>query len=95
MHYIEGRGGLIAQIDFSNNDQVIDRLITDESWKTANHHGFIKETVKMSNCLPWSEIYNAGRFDHDWEQLDFDASAWNNAEVIGAYGMNPWKNTYS
>ncbi len=91
MHYIEGRGGLIAQIDFSNNGQVIDRMITDEGWKTANHSGFIKETVKMSNCLPWSEIYNAGLFDNDWEQLDFDASAWNNAGVIGSYGMNPWK----
>lgn len=92
MHYIEGRGGLIAQIDFYQNNQVIDQILTDESWKTSNHDGFIKESVKMSNCLSWAEIYHAELFDSNWEQLHFDDSSWHNAEIIGAYGMSPWKN---
>lgn len=91
MHYIEGRGGLIGQIDFNHNGQVIDRLITDANWKTAKHEGFIKESVKMSNCLSFSEIYHAGLFYNDWEQLGFDDSTWDNAEIIGSYGMSPWE----
>jgi alpha-L-rhamnosidase len=91
MHYIEGRGGLIAQIDFYNKGQVVGQLLTNERWKTANHDGFIKESVKMSNCLSWAEIYNANRFDRDWEQLSFDDSEWNNSEIIGPYGISPWK----
>nr|WP_263327664.1 glycoside hydrolase family 78 protein [Neobacillus sp. Marseille-Q6967] len=95
MQYIEGRAGLLAQIDFYNNGQIIDQLISDNTWKTANHHGFIKESVKMGNCLSWSEIYNAGVFSDDWEQLDFDDSSWQKAEIIGSYGMNPWKTLIS
>ncbi|MEH7118811.1 family 78 glycoside hydrolase catalytic domain [Neobacillus vireti] len=91
MQYIEGRGGLLAQIDFYRKGDVVDQLITDENWKTANHDGFIKESIKMSNCLSWSEIYNAGLFYGDWEQLDFDDSSWVNAELIGAFGTEPWK----
>jgi alpha-L-rhamnosidase len=90
MHYIEGRGGLIAQVDFINKGQVTDQLLTDDNWKSANHEGFIKESVKMSNCLSWSEIYNAGLFDNDWEKLGFDDSKWVNAEIIGPNGMSPW-----
>ncbi|MEH7096296.1 family 78 glycoside hydrolase catalytic domain [Neobacillus vireti] len=91
MHYIEGRGGLLAQIDFYNKGQVVGQLLTDERWKTANHEGFIKESVKMSNCLSWAEIYNANLFDSDWEQLFFDDSGWDVAEIIGPFGVSPWK----
>ncbi|MEH7084116.1 family 78 glycoside hydrolase catalytic domain [Neobacillus drentensis] len=90
MSYIEGRGGLLAQIDFYNNGEVIGNLLTNEKWKTANHNGFIKESVKMSNCLSWAEIYDANRFDRDWEQLSFDDSEWANAEIVGPYGISPW-----
>lgn len=90
MGYVEGRGGLIAQIDFCNKGQVIDRLITNDNWKTSTHDGFIKETVKMSNCLPWSEIYNAGLFSDDWGEINFDDTLWSQAKAIGTYGMNPW-----
>jgi alpha-L-rhamnosidase len=95
MHYIEGRGGLLAQIDFYQNNQVIDQILTDENWKTANHDGFIKETVKMSNCLSWAEIYNAELFEYKWEQLNFDDSSWSNVEIIGDYGMAPWNTLVS
>ncbi|NWQ41703.1 family 78 glycoside hydrolase catalytic domain [Bacillus sp. EB106-08-02-XG196] len=91
MHYIEGRGGLIAQIDFYQDGQVVDHLLTDDRWKTAVHDGFKKESVKMSNCLSWSEIYDAGLFYTDWNQLNFDDSTWNHAEIIGLYGTDPWK----
>jgi alpha-L-rhamnosidase len=91
MHYIEGRGGLIAQIDFYQDGQVVDHLLTDDCWKAAIHDGFKKESVKMSNCLSWSEIYDAGLFYPDWNQLNFDDSTWDDAEIIGLYRTNPWK----
>lgn len=90
MQYIEGRGGLIAQVDFFHNENFSYHIGTDNKWKTAQHKGFIQETVKMSNCLTWSEIYDAGLFYDNWEQLDFDDSTWNDAEVIGTHGMGPW-----
>jgi alpha-L-rhamnosidase len=91
MHYIEGRGGLIAQVDFYQDGQVVDQLLTDDHWRTAIHDSFKKESVKMSNCLPWSEIYDAGLFYTDWNQLNFDDSTWDHAEIIGLFGINPWK----
>ncbi|MEH7414883.1 family 78 glycoside hydrolase catalytic domain [Neobacillus drentensis] len=91
MQYIEGRGGLIAQIDFYHQGQLSGQLLTDDRWKTVNHDGFIKQSVKMSNCLSWAEIYNANRFDSNWGKLSFDDSAWTDAEIIGPYEAGPWK----
>ncbi|MEH7155824.1 family 78 glycoside hydrolase catalytic domain [Neobacillus drentensis] len=91
MHYIEGRGGLLAQIDFYNQGEVIGQLLTNEKWKTAIHDGFIKESVKMSNCLSWAEVYDANLFNGEWEQLSFDDTEWANAEIIGPYGIEPWR----
>jgi alpha-L-rhamnosidase len=91
MHYIEGRGGLIAQLDFYHKGHLVEQLITDEQWKTTNHDGFIKETVKMSNCLSWSEIYDARFFSNEWTQLKYDDSTWNPSIVLGPNGIDPWK----
>jgi alpha-L-rhamnosidase len=92
MQYIEGRGGLIAQLEFYHQGQIIGHLLTDERWKTATHDGFIKQSVKMSNCLSWAEIFNANLFDYDWVHLSFDDSGWADAEIIGPHGIIPWKN---
>ncbi|UHA59992.1 family 78 glycoside hydrolase catalytic domain [Metabacillus litoralis] len=92
MHYVEGRAGLLSQIDFYNEGQLVNQLITDDNWKTINHDGFVKETVKMSNCLSWSEIFDANFFPDKWETLGFNDHSWNRAEVIGAHGLSPWGN---
>lgn len=46
--YIEGRGGLLAQLDFYRNEQLSGSLCTDDEWRTAPHVGYKKESVRIS-----------------------------------------------
>lgn len=90
MQYIEGKGGVIAQCDLYKNGDLIKQICTDKSWKTANHLGFKKESTRMSNCLPWSEIYDANLFDGSWKEVGFDDRRWNYARLLGRQGIEPW-----
>ena len=89
--YIEGRGGLIAQLDFYKNGEIIDSLCTDKSWKNKLHSGYIRSSVRISCQQAWAEIYDARKFDERWVEVDFDDSSWNNSIEIGSYGMKPWE----
>lgn len=92
MQYIEGKGGVIAQCDFYQDDAVIHQVVTNDSWKTAVHAGFKKESIRMSNCLPWSEIYDAAMFDERWKETEYEDNSWDHATVLGGHGINPWGN---
>ncbi|MCL2832957.1 MAG: alpha-L-rhamnosidase N-terminal domain-containing protein [Treponema sp.] len=88
--YIEGRGGLLAQLDFYNNGKISASIGTDSSWKTAIHSGY-KKTAPMVNIrLSWGEVYDANLFDKNWICTDFTDSSWDSAAVIGETGMEPW-----
>lgn len=88
--YIEGRGGLIAQVDFIEDGEIITSLCTDNAWKVCRHYSYRKSAVRISNCLSWTEIFDAQEFDSDWTLVDYDDSDWDNAISIGFYGMKPW-----
>jgi len=95
--YVNGRRvgsgpvrGLIAQLDFYKNGEIIDSLCTDKSWKNKLHSGYIRSSVRISCQQAWAEIYDARKFDERWVEVDFDDSSWNNSIEIGSYGMKPW-----
>jgi hypothetical protein len=89
--YIEGRGGLIAQLDFQNDGKAIESVVSDSSWKTKEHTGFQRASVRISCQQAWAEIYDSNKFDPHWNELGFDDSDWENAIEIGPYGTPPWK----
>lgn len=88
--YIEGRGGLIAQLEFEKDGEVIKTVITDSSWKTKEHKGFNRASVRISCQQAWVEIYDANKFDHRWVELDFPDSDWEKALEIGPASTPPW-----
>lgn len=90
MQYIEGKGGVIAQCDLYQNGNLINQVGTNDSWKTTVHTGFKKESIRMSNCLPWSEVYDANLFDQGWNEVGFNDETWNYAKVLGDHGIEPW-----
>ena len=89
--YIEGRGGLIAQLDFYRGGDIVESLITDESWKNKEHTGFQRASVRISCQQAWAEIFNANSFSQDWINVDFDDSHWSYSIELGGYGTEPWK----
>lgn len=89
--YIEGRGGLIAQLDFYKNNEIIESIITDKTWKNKEHLSFQRASVRISCQQGWAEIFDANKFDQNWLDIDFDDSSWNDSIEIGDYGVEPWK----
>ena len=86
--YLRGRGGLIAQIEMSDQEHPI--LSTDDSWITAIHKGHDANSSRISCQLPFTEINDARAWDSEWTQSNYDASRWEHAVVIGSAGMEPW-----
>lgn len=88
--YIEGRGGLIAQLDFERNGKVVESITSDGSWRTKEHKGFNRASVRISCQQAWAEIYDANAFASHWTELDFPAADWENAIEIGPASTPPW-----
>lgn len=88
--YIEGRGGLLAQLDFLKNGELIQSIGTDSSWKTMEHKGFNRASVRISCQQAWAEIYDANNFPHNWTEPYFDDSHWKKAVEIGPVSIHPW-----
>ncbi|MCX7796362.1 MAG: glycoside hydrolase family 78 protein [bacterium] len=89
--YIEGKGGLIAQLDFYRDGNIIKSIVTDKTWKNREHSSFKRASVRISCQQGWAEIFNANNFNSNWLDIDFDDSNWNNSVEIGDYGVEPWK----
>jgi len=89
--YIEGRGGMLAQLNYEDQGKTI-KIGTDNTWKTHAHDGYSRHSVRISNCLPWAEIFDASRFAPNWMTIKYDDCHWEYASVIGKPGMQPWPN---
>ncbi len=89
--YIEGRGGIIAQLDFYKNNEIKESIITDKTWKNKEHSSFKRASVRISCQQGWAEIFDANEFSPNWLDIDFDDSNWNDSIEIGNYGIEPWK----
>ena len=89
--YIEGRGGLLAQMEFFRNGNILQTIGSDQTWKTEVHRGYLENTMKICAQQAWSEVYDASRFNSDWISNGYNDSAWQGALEIGDVGMSPWQ----
>lgn len=88
--YIEGQGGLFAQIEFYKDGNCINIIGTDTSWKIHEHTGYARNNVRLSLQQAWAEIFDANNTEFGWISKDFDDSSWCNAKEVGNYGEGPW-----
>jgi alpha-L-rhamnosidase len=88
--YLIGRGGLLAQLDFYKDGEVIQTLATDKSWLNTVHKGYIRSPIRITIQQPWTEIYDARKFDSRWYEPSYDESNWENCIELGETGMKPW-----
>jgi alpha-L-rhamnosidase len=91
--YIRGRGGLLAQIEWTaseEGEQAKGWIGTDGAWRTERHQGYLSRSPRMSLQLAFAEWVNAGLWDEQWCLQAYDDSNWAHAVVIGEVGMAPW-----
>lgn len=93
--YLRGRGGLLLQVDrcVQTSDGAAETAAivrTDASWQTALHSAYDATSQRISCQLAFTERFDSRGWDEGWKLAGFDASGWEQAEVIGEAGMAPW-----
>ena len=87
--YIQGRGGLLAQLILKSGNKEI-FISTDSSWKHHIHEGYQRNSLRISCQQAWTEVYNRNKFDADWAACDYNDSHWGNCIELGKPGIPPW-----
>ncbi|AFH62964.1 family 78 glycoside hydrolase catalytic domain [Paenibacillus caseinilyticus] len=92
--YTLGRGGLLAQLDWREQEgpAELPSLGTDDAWTTALHRGYDVRSPRMSCQLGFAERVDARLWDEQWTHKEFDkqATEWPQAVIIGPPGTSPW-----
>jgi hypothetical protein len=87
--YMQGRGGLLAELTGADGRAV---LQTDETWRALRSEAWRTGQPRMSIQLGFSEVYDARKAPPAWKEASFDDRGWPAAREIGPVGMEPWPN---
>jgi hypothetical protein len=88
--YLRGRGGLLAQLGISADNEPVQAISTDSSWRVTPHSGYDPRAPRLSQQLGFTEQLDARRFDEDWVLAGFDDNSWQAADCLGPAGIEPW-----
>jgi len=87
--YIQGRGGLLCQIEIETSAAKT-VIGTDRTWKVKPSEAFARFVPRISVQQAWEEQFDARREPAGWTEGSFDDSDWENALEIGEPGCEPW-----
>lgn len=87
--YMQGRGGLLAEVVGSGG-----KLLgqTDSTWRALRSEAWAAGRPRMSIQLGFNEVYDARKAPKDWTAVDFEDGSWARAQEIGPAGTEPWPN---
>jgi alpha-L-rhamnosidase len=89
--YLRGRGGLLAQLDAVSGDgSEIALAKTGDNWKTSVHAGQDPAISRMSCQTAFAERIDGRQLADAWKSIGYSDAEWQQAEVIGPVGMEPW-----
>jgi hypothetical protein len=87
--YIQGRGGLLCQIDVetARSRKVIG---TNRTWRVKPSEAFARYVPRISVQQAWEEQFDARGELVGWTEIGFDDSDWRRAVEVGEPGCEPW-----
>ena len=81
-YHREGRGGLLAQLDYIQMGEA-QSLMTNDKWKVAVDPSWSNDAPRISRFqLVPSDLVDLRKKIEDWESNDFDDSKWTAAAVL-------------
>jgi alpha-L-rhamnosidase len=90
-NYIRGRGGLLAQLDWLDEDGIASHsLQTDSSWRTKRFGAQDPRAPRMCPQLGFVERMDARDCDEGWNEAEYADDSWRRAVELGSVGMPPW-----
>jgi alpha-L-rhamnosidase len=81
-NYGYGHPRLILQIELEHANELVDRIISDETWKVST--GPLQE-----NGIYSGERYDASLEQPGWDEPGFDDSSWENAAAVRGTSLSP------
>jgi len=88
--YMLGRGGFLADLALTYDDDTFEHLGSDASWLVRPAEAWDRRMPRMSIQLGFAEIFDARRDFEGWTSAEFDDAGWKPAVVLGPPGMEPW-----
>jgi len=80
--YGYGKPRLILQVHLERENELSERVISDETWKTSTG-------ALLENGIYLGESYDARLEQDGWDKPGFDDSAWQDAEVVEGPSLAP------
>ena len=85
--YIQGRGGLLAQLELDGKTV----LGTDRTWRVKPCEAFCRSVPRVSVQQGWEEQFDARKKEEGWTEAGYDDGDWAEAVELGSPGMPPWR----
>ncbi|MHB9038031.1 MAG: family 78 glycoside hydrolase catalytic domain [Armatimonadota bacterium] len=83
-------GGLFVQVEMTNRSGEQHTVVTDETWKVTPASDWDFDSVRMSPMAGFQEVYDSRRKPVGWNVVGFDDTNWDEPEVLGKVGIEPW-----
>lgn len=82
-------GGLLVQVEITNG---VGKTITatDETWRVMPASEWDSSSEQMFWTIGFQEVYDSRKKPVGWNVVGFDDSAWQEPDVIGDVGVEPW-----
>ncbi len=90
MSYIPGRAGVLCEIVLQDEAGTETRYSSDKDWRTAVCTTFNNDAPRIATQQEFEEQYDARQEIGDWDQPEFDDTAWSPVIEIGPPGSGPW-----
>jgi alpha-L-rhamnosidase len=87
----EAPGGLLAQIELTANGTGEKTVYpTDESWNVLPAAEWDNGSTRMFWTIGFQEVYDSRKKPVGWNIVGFDDSTWQEPDVLGEVGIEPW-----
>lgn len=74
-----GAPGIVARMDWVENDGILQTLISDRHWKVTDQTGWSDDTPRRSWAIGFVESFDSRNAPLHWQQASFDDRQWSAA----------------
>jgi len=82
-------GGLLLQLEIRRNGDLV-TIATDDTWRVKPGDDWDFGSARMFWTIGFQEVYDSRHKPVGWNVVGFDDSKWEEPEVIGEAGCEPW-----
>ena len=89
-HFLpQSPGAFLMHAEIGNNSETL-IIGTDETWKVKPADDWDFDSAQMFWTVGFQEVYDSRNKPVGWNVVGFDDSLWEESEIVGEVGIEPW-----